>query len=529
MPRRDVFTKIERMSLLGVPSSEEALIQHYTFSESDISMIKQRRGEHNRLGFAIQLCYLRFPGYALPPDTIPNESLLLFVAKQLHFDSTLWPQYAQRAETRREHLLELQAWLGLTPFKKSHINGFVQQLTDLAQHTDRGVKIATVFIEMLHQQRIIIPSIDVIESVCAEAITRGTRQVYESLTDDLSTRQQQLLDDLLSIREGTTITTLTWLRQPSGAPNAKHVLTHIEKLRTIHDLTLPDGLDRMVHRSRFIKIAREGSQMTGQHLRDLEPKRRHATLVAVIHDTRATLIDEIIDMHDRMLGTLFTRAKRNHADRFQQSGKAINAKVRLYFRIGQALLQAKTNGSDPFEAIESIMPWQVFTESIEEAEKLARSSDFDYLPLIGDGFSQLRRYTPQLLEMLQLKAAPVARDLLDGIETIKSMNQRQARKVPEEAPTSFIRKRWENVVHTEDGLDRRFYELCVLSEMKNALRSGDIWVHGSRQFKDFEEYLLPQGRFVDQKLQHDLGLAVANECDHFLEQGVCVVMEQKRQ
>lgn len=57
-------------------------------------------------------------------------------------------------------------------------------------------------------------------------------------------------------------------------------------------------------------------------------------------------------MHDRILGMLFNRAKQNHADRFQQSGKAINDKLRLYFRIGRALLEAKQNGGDPFEAIE---------------------------------------------------------------------------------------------------------------------------------------------------------------------------------
>ena len=56
------------------------------------------------------------------------------------------------------------------------------------------------------------------------------------------------------------------------------------------------------------------------------------------------------------------------------------------------------------------------------------------------------------------------------------------RQVPDDAPTSFVRKRWENLVRTPDGLDRRFYELCVLTELKNALRSGDIWVQGSRQF-----------------------------------------------
>jgi TnpA family transposase len=239
--------------------------------------------------------------------------------------------------------------------------------------------------------------------------------------------------------------------------------------------------------------------------------------VAVLLDTRATLIDETIDLHDRFMGSLFSKAKRNHADRFQQSGKAINDKVRLYSRIGRALLDAKQSGGDPFAAIEAIIPWDLFSESINEAEKLAQPEDFDYLALVGDGFNQLRRYTPALLETVSLKAAPAARDLLAGVEVLKGMNERQARKVPDDAPTSFVRTRWENLVYTPDGLDRRFYELCVMSELKNSLRSGDIWVQGSRQFKDFEEYLLPAARFKSQREQKELGLAVETDCERFLE------------
>ena len=65
-----------------------------------------------------------------------------------------------------------------------------------------------------------------------------------------------------------------------------------------------------------------------------------------------------------------------------------------------------------------------------------------------------------------------------------------ARKVPDHAPMAFVKARWKPLVITDEGLDRRFYEICVLSELKNSLRSGDIWVQGSRQFRDFEEYLL---------------------------------------
>jgi TnpA family transposase len=45
--------------------SEQALVQQYTFSAADLPLINSQREAHNRLGFAVQLAYLRFPA-ALP-------------------------------------------------------------------------------------------------------------------------------------------------------------------------------------------------------------------------------------------------------------------------------------------------------------------------------------------------------------------------------------------------------------------------------------------------------------------------------
>jgi Domain of unknown function (DUF4158) len=65
MPRRYILTASERV-LVAIPTDETALIRLYTLSEQDLSVIKQRRGDANRLGFAVLLCCLRYPGYALP-------------------------------------------------------------------------------------------------------------------------------------------------------------------------------------------------------------------------------------------------------------------------------------------------------------------------------------------------------------------------------------------------------------------------------------------------------------------------------
>jgi hypothetical protein len=224
---------------------------------------------------------------------------------------------------------------------------------------------------------------------------------------------------MLNPRENSTLSAMAWLRQSPGAPTARHLLEHIERLNSIEALMLPDGIERQIHRNRLLKFAREGGQMTAQHLRDLETARLHATLVAVALEAKATVIDEIVDLHDRMIGSLFNRAKRSHEEQFQQSGKAINDKVRLYWRVGHALLEARQTGSDPFAAIESVISWDAFTQSVTEAEKLSQPADFDYLHRIGDRYTQIRRYAPALLEALRLKAAPAAQDILKAVERLK--------------------------------------------------------------------------------------------------------------
>ncbi|MDF5814897.1 DUF4158 domain-containing protein [Pseudomonas aeruginosa] len=44
MPRRSILSAAERESLLALPDTKDELIRHYTFSETDLSIIRQRRG-----------------------------------------------------------------------------------------------------------------------------------------------------------------------------------------------------------------------------------------------------------------------------------------------------------------------------------------------------------------------------------------------------------------------------------------------------------------------------------------------------
>ena len=134
----------------------------------------------------------------------------------------------------------------------------------------QGIALAGALVANLRRQSILLPSVNVIERICAEATTRATRR-HPHLPDRSWHRSiGSSLDALLNPRENSKVSTLAWLRQPR-APNAKHLLEHIDRLKAIEELKLPAGIERGAHQNRLLKLAREGGQMHAQHVRELEP------------------------------------------------------------------------------------------------------------------------------------------------------------------------------------------------------------------------------------------------------------------
>ncbi len=87
----------------------------------------------------------------------------------------------------------------------------------------------------------------------------------------------------------------------------------------------------------------------------------------------------------------------------------------------------------------------------------------------------------------------------DGVAVVKELNEIGRRAVLNHSPTNFVDGKWDLRVLKEDSIDRHAYELCVLSELRSGLRSGDIWINRSRQHKVLEEYLLSDAEWQRHK------------------------------
>jgi hypothetical protein len=132
-----------------------------------------------------------------------------------------------------------------------------------------------------------------------------------------------------------------------------------------------------------------------------------------------------------------------------------------------------------------------------------RPLDDSYFDLLATRYSTLRQFAPRFLGTFTWQSAREDDALLSAIAVLKELNASGARKIPADAPREFIPAKWEPYVIDEDGqTSRRYYELCLLWEMRDALRAGNLRVESSRRYTNPESYLIPPERWMEQAAAH---------------------------
>ena len=130
MARRQLLTDEQWARLLAPPSDEREIVRYWTLSREDFDIIFRKRSDHSRLGFALLLCYLRYPGRVLGAEEVPPVALVSFVARQLGVSPAAFIRYSRRDQTRREQLAELRERLRVEDCSQETIRDISSLLQD---------------------------------------------------------------------------------------------------------------------------------------------------------------------------------------------------------------------------------------------------------------------------------------------------------------------------------------------------------------------------------------------------------------
>jgi TnpA family transposase len=508
MKKHEILSPQSRTALFDPPTDPAAIVRHYTFSPEDLALIRERRRTANRLGFAVQLAYFRHPGRIMRVDEEPSENMLAFIAGQVDARAEDLREYAGRAQTRREHIAELQTRLKVRLSRSRDARPLLSVAMNEAIGTDRGDTIVSAMIEHLRVSRVLLPSPLELERLALTARALARKRAYRNLVEDVSPETVAGLEALLVVAADGDRTPLAWLREWPEAPRQRNLVALAERLQALRKLGVGPDREKRIHRARYSAIAREIAILVPRDISRFDTPRRLATLVVFAREMEAVLTDATLAMFDKMLGSIFRRADRAHKDNVVDRAKSLDASARALLGMAKAMLAAKAKNEDQVAAVERSLGWERLKTLVSEAEAVVADTRPDNLCEVVERYASVRRMSPVVLGAFVFRSWKDNYPLLAALDVVRKLHANGAKKLPAHPPMTFLRPVWRKLVKTDAGTDRRTYEVAVMMALRERLQSGDVWVEGSRAFRAFDDFLLPHDVFEIRRKAGELSLDV---------------------
>ena len=199
------------------------------------------------------------------------------------------------------------------------------------------------------------------------------------------------------------------------------------------------------------------------------------------------IADAVVETHDRIVGKTWRDAKKICDARVADAKSALHDTLHSFKTLGVALLEAKGDEASLDTATENACGWHQLEGLVATAAKLTDTMAADPLSHVVQGFHRFRRYAPRMLRAFEIQAAPVAEPLLAAATIVEKGRNAEL------APAHFLRRgsKWHRHINACDEDRYRLWEVAVLFHLRDAFRSGDIWLAHSRRYADLKQALVP--------------------------------------
>jgi len=463
------------------------MLKHYTFGDDDLDHIHERRRPENKLGFALQLCALRYPGRALTPGEVIPQEVLAFIGAQLGIPADALITYAARRQTRQQHMGALRTIYGYKAFAGRGARDLRDWLFNQAEDAQSNEDIAQRLLAQCRKTLTILPAITTIERLCADALVAAERAIETRISERLDANVRERLDGLLTEMVSGNISRFIWLRQFEVGNNSASANRLLDRLEFLRRLAIDPHVLADVPLHRIARLRRQGERYFTDGLRDISSDRRWAILAVCAVEWEAAVADALVETHDRIVGKTWREAKRQHDERISDSKAAVTETLRAFTALGASLLEARGDGIPLEIAVTRLSEWHRLEQLVAAGIQLTNTLTDEPLAYIGQGYHRFRRYAPRMLRNLKIRGAAVAAPLIAAAKAIGEM------RMPTSANGSFLRpnSKWHRHLRAQDRGDNRLWEVAVLFHLRDAFRSGDIWLDQSRRYGDLKQVLVP--------------------------------------
>jgi TnpA family transposase len=503
-----VFSDEELARLRSFPEiTPNELIRYFTLTPADAAFVDpgHGRGPADRFGLAVQLCTLPWLGFVPDDVAAAPAAAVARLSQQLQIPVGELRHYAQKREqTRTDHLLAAARYLRWRPAKELELKDLDEFLLARAMEHDSPSLLFTLACEHLKSSRVVrLGVVKLLERV-ATARAEAGRETYSRVAHLLTPKMVPELDGLLQVDAAVRGTRLSWLTTPPVSDSPEAIKAEIGKLGFLRGMDA-DSVDLSMlpaERRRFLSSV--GNRLTAQALLRREPSRRYPILLAVLAQSSTGVLDDVVALFDQAVSAREGRARRKLTSALADRAKSAEERLALLDEMLPVVVDVGVPDEEVGGILRGLGLERLRSALSTAAPRLPR--DHGHLAMMTESYTHLRQFTPQVLETVDFSGGTGAASLLEAVRILKTLNEKKARKVPDGAPDDFVPARWRGyladaVVAGDPVAYRHFWELIVLLGLRDGLRSGDVWVPGSRRYADPASYLFTPAQWQERRIE----------------------------
>jgi TnpA family transposase len=495
------YTASRPAVLLPPHPSDEELAFDWTLSERDMAFIlTNHRGPENLCRLAVQLCVLRKHGRFLANYMQVSPAVLGYLCRQLDLAPLVAFSGQVRGNTESDYQRDITQYLGWRPFNAEVYTWLrewiVEQVTQHLYVADLVEQASA----RLRTHRIVLPGRTVFERTVNAAHADAEHRIFAQLTQHLSAPTTEAIDRLLGMaspgglaEEGGLSAVASpaedaadFYRFAAYPPEAKakHIVTYLQRYGEIGLLDLAPLQQASVSPELLQRLSTAVQTYDVQQLQAFASDKRHALAAAFLFDARKRLLDYLVEMHAQFMTEMQREARHAWEQAHRQARPRVRRGVTALRALAETVLALVPSPDAPLATLLAQINPHEIAAAVKDCAEFERLERHGLLDTLHGKYPNFRRYFRAFVD-LPFAAEPGSEGLLGSLALLRRLNSGEVKELPLDVETSFVPAAWRGSMPAGHSRRRWTWEIALALALKDALRSGDVFVPDSRRHVSF--------------------------------------------
>lgn len=365
-----------------------------------------------------------------------------------------------------------------------------------------------------------LPAFSTLVKAAEHVHASAYRALYQYVSDSLNHVEKEKLDALFQNKEGSTYSDWHMIKQDPGRPTIGQLKEWISRKNWVSERYV--GTDFFQHlripSTKMARLADEAMTLDAAGMKKVEPHKRYTLAVALLFAQFAKTMDDIGEMYTKRVAIAENKAEKSLHDLKEKREKQTDNLVAI-LRDTVVAYQSEGSAEQRLKALEKMIGRNRGQRVLENCENHLAYTGNNYFSFMWKHLKSNRSELMKMLESLKLKSTTQNK----GLEQAITFLLENKNKKSEWIPITRLNKKgdskddWEwiplvDLSWVPDGwwrwispdrrrsiypkkINRRHFEACVFTQIRDELKSGDLCIEGSEKYADYRKQLVSRDEY----------------------------------